>query len=50
MATKSDDLPQNERIREVIRLLKLALDDCYRFLGENEEAVRQSKQDNDPLR
>jgi hypothetical protein len=40
-----------EKIREVIRLLKLAIEDCQRLLSASEEAVHGSKQDNDsPIR
>lgn len=35
-----------EAIREVIRLLNLALDDCRRLLNEAENAVHDPGQDN----
>ena len=50
MATKSKEPSESERIREVMRLLQRAIDDCAAYLAEAEEAVRQSHQDNDPLR
>jgi len=37
-----------ERLREVIRLLNLALDDCHRLLDQAENDVRIAQQDNDP--
>lgn len=39
---------QRKRVEEAIQLLKLALEDCYRFLGELDEADRLTRQDNDP--
>jgi len=46
---RSEDFEDgNQRLREVIRLLNLALDDCQRLLGETDNGRRQSKQDNDP--
>jgi hypothetical protein len=45
MASKSDN---RENIKEVIRLLNMAIEDCYRLLAEAEDAVRSSEQDNEP--
>ena len=45
MATNPKDVAEADRIKEVIRLLNCALDDCHRFLGQAEEDVRQSRQE-----
>ena len=47
MATNPDK-SSVERIKDVIRLLNLALEECERHLCEAEEAVRKSGQDNHP--
>jgi hypothetical protein len=47
MATKSN-VSDSDKLREVVKLLKLALDDCHRLLAEAEKDVHQSMQDNDP--
>jgi|1186.fasta_scaffold135563_2 hypothetical protein len=47
MATNPEDVAETDRIREVIRLLNCALDDCHRFLGQAEEDVRQSRQESE---
>ena len=47
MATKSN-MPDSDKLREVVKLLKLALDDCHRLLAEAQMDVHESRQDNDP--
>jgi hypothetical protein len=47
MVTRSEELTEADRIKEVIPLLNLALEDCYRFLGQAEEDVRQSRQESE---
>jgi hypothetical protein len=47
MATKSEELSQVERIREVIRKLDLALEKCNQLLDEAERSVLLTGQDND---
>lgn len=47
VATKSERF-NNDRIKEVIRLLRLAIEDCQRFVEDAEEAVKESRQDKDP--
>ena len=41
--TKPADM---DRLKEVIRLLKLAIDDCEKLLDEAEQQVRLTGQDN----
>ena len=48
MATRSEDVFETDRLREVVRLLKLALENCQRLLAQAERDVLMSKQDNDP--
>jgi len=48
MASNSPKPHETEAIKEVIRLLHAALDDCYRLLGEDGRAERDTKQDNEP--
>ena len=48
MATNAEEKSETDRIKDVIRLLNLALEDCHRYLAEAEAAVEQSKQDNRP--
>jgi hypothetical protein len=48
MARQSEKISESERMREVIRLLELALEDCERYLGTVEETLNCTKQDNDP--
>jgi hypothetical protein len=47
MATRSE-VPGTDRLKEVVKLLKLALEDCHRLLAQAERDVHESKQDNDP--
>ncbi len=47
MATKSN-MPDSDKLRDVVKLLKLALDDCHRLLAEAQMDVHESRQDNDP--
>ena len=49
MAAKSEQLSESDRIKEVMRLLKVAIEDCRRFLAEAEESVRQSHQENEAV-
>lgn len=48
MASSSTQKADIDRIKEVIRLLNLALADCHQVLHEAEQAVLRSRQDNDP--
>jgi hypothetical protein len=48
MATKSEHKSESDRLKEVVKLLRLALDDCHRLLTEAEKDVHESRQDNDP--
>jgi hypothetical protein len=48
MASHSTDGSEVECIREVIRLLNLALDDCNRYLEEAERAQSASQRNNRP--
>lgn len=48
MATKGDEKTDVEKIREVIRLLNLALDKCNKLLVHTEECIQSSGQDNEP--
>jgi hypothetical protein len=48
MAANSTQAGERERILDVIRLLKLALDECYRFLEALSDADHVARQDNDP--
>ena len=48
MATKSKVPSEADRIKEAIRLLNLALDECHEYLAEVGEDVRQSQQDDEP--
>lgn len=50
MATKSEELLESERIREVIRQLSTAIKQCHKLLGAAERAVQATNQDNDPPR
>jgi hypothetical protein len=47
MEAKSSDCRRIDALKEVVRLLNLALDDCRRTLAEVEQTVRSSGQDND---
>jgi hypothetical protein len=48
IATKLRELSENERIREVIRQLHVALEQCHKLLDDPETPPRQFTQDNDP--
>ena len=48
MVTKGHEKTEAERIREVIRLLLLALDNCNKMLALAEKSTQLSGQDNDP--
>ena len=48
MRTTGDENTEVDRIREVIRLLMLALDNCNKLLVQAEEANQSSGQDNAP--
>ena len=46
MAAKANETTGVEKIREVIRLLKLTLDDCNKLLVK--ESIQLSGQENEP--
>jgi hypothetical protein len=48
MASNPTQKAEIDRIKEVIRLLNLALADCHNVLHEAEQAVLKSQQDNGP--
>lgn len=48
VASKSQKAQTAENLKEVIRLLNLAIEDCQRLLSEAESVVRTSGQDNAP--
>ena len=50
MATTGDEKAELETIRQVIRLLNVALDNCNKLLVQAEESIRLSGQDNEPRR
>jgi len=45
-----DDQVRLERLKEVNRHLKRALDECHSMLDPDKRFVLQSNQDNEPLR
>lgn len=47
MAAESKRQTQVDSLKEVIRLLKLAILDCQQALAEAERAVQESPQEND---
>ena len=48
MVTKGDEKTEAERIREMIRMLHHALDNCNKLLALAEETTQLSGQDNEP--
>jgi hypothetical protein len=48
MATEGDEKTDVERIREVVRLLNLALDKCNELLVQAEKSIQLSGQDSEP--
>ena len=50
IAVDSNSKPADvDRLKEVLRLLKLAVDDCERLLAAADQQIRCSGQDNRPL-
>jgi len=48
MATNPKEATENDRIRDVIRQLHVALEQCHKLLDDTEAPSRQFTQDNDP--
>lgn len=48
MATNIEELSDSERIKELMRQLNVALEQCHKLLGVYERPADQAKQDNDP--
>lgn len=48
MATNIEELAESERIKELIRQLNVALEQCHKLLGVYERPADQSTHDKDP--
>jgi len=48
MATNIEELAESERIKELIRQLNVALQQCHKLLGVYERPADQSTHDKDP--
>jgi hypothetical protein len=48
MPTEPSDQRKIDAMREVVRLLHLAIDECDKAVAEAEQRVRKSEQDNRP--
>jgi hypothetical protein len=48
MAPKADDESKVDRLKEAVRLLKLAVESCEKLVAQAEERIARSGQDNEP--